>query len=157
MKVITSFIALVFVLFSSMAHTAPYQRNKAVPVEKVEFGKVESVRQITEQELIKDKSAGWHHFGGALIGGVIGNQFGDGSGQVAATILGSLIGASIANNRAPRYSTKTIKLVELMILTEQGERVMVVQDLDTRMRFTTNQNVRIIYLQTGSVRVDTAY
>ena len=90
-----------FLISSFLANS--YERNKAVPVEKVVYGKVESIRSITETELVKDKSAGWHHFGGALIGGVIGNQFGDGSGQVAATILGSLIGASIANNRSVRY------------------------------------------------------
>jgi len=34
---------------------------------------------------------------GAIIGGAIGNQFGGGSGQDAATVLGAIIGADIAN------------------------------------------------------------
>ena len=46
---------------------ADYDRNKAVPVEKVLFGQVLSVRNITEQELIQDKNQGWKTFGGALI------------------------------------------------------------------------------------------
>ncbi|WP_372767809.1 glycine zipper 2TM domain-containing protein [Pseudoalteromonas sp.] len=134
-----------------------YERNKAVPVEKVVYGKIESVRKITETELVRDKSAGWHHFGGAVIGGVIGNQFGDGSGQVAATVLGSLIGASIANNRTSRYKQKTIQLIEMLILTEDKQRVMVVQDIDHNMQFHKNNSVRIVYLVGGSVRVDIVY
>lgn len=39
---------------------------------------------------------------GALIGGVIGHQFGGGSGRDAATVAGSLIGASVANDSAKR-------------------------------------------------------
>jgi outer membrane lipoprotein SlyB len=149
--------AVIFSFLISSFSANSYERNKAVPVEKVIYGKVESIRSITETELVKDKSAGWHHFGGALIGGVIGNQFGDGSGQVAATILGSLIGASIANNRSVRYKKKTLRLIELLILTEEKQRVMVVQDYDHNMRLTSNDDVRIVYLSNGSVRVDTVY
>ena len=39
---------------------------------------------------------------GAIIGGVVGHQFGGGRGKDAATIAGSLIGASVANNAAHR-------------------------------------------------------
>lgn len=134
-----------------------YERNKAVPVEKVVYGKIESVRSITETELVRDKSAGWHHFGGAFIGGVIGNQFGDGSGQVAATVLGSLIGASIANKHSSRYKEKRLQLIELLILTEDKQRVMVVQDVDHNMQLHKDDSVRIVYLVGGSVRVDTVY
>ena len=148
---------VIFSFLISSFSANSYERNKAVPVEKVVYGKIESIRSITETELVKDKSAGWHHFGGALIGGVIGNQFGDGSGQVAATILGSLIGASIANNRSVRYKKKTLRLIELLILTEEKQRVMVVQDYDHNMRLTNNDDVRIVYLSNGSVRVDTVY
>jgi uncharacterized protein YcfJ len=35
--------------------------------------------------------------GGAIIGGVIGNQFGHGSGRTAATIGGALIGGAIGS------------------------------------------------------------
>ena len=37
---------------------------------------------------------------GAIIGGVIGHQFGGGTGKNVATVAGSLLGASIANNAA---------------------------------------------------------
>ena len=146
-----------FFLLTISSSVDAYERNKAVPVEKVVYGKIESVRRITETELVRDKSAGWHHFGGAVIGGVIGNQFGDGSGQVAATVLGSLIGASIANNHSSRYKEKRLQLIELLILTEDKQRVMVVQDVDHNMQFYKDNSVRIVYLVGGSVRVDTIY
>ena len=39
---------------------------------------------------------------GAIIGGVIGHQFGSGRGNDAATVAGSLIGAAIGNDKAHR-------------------------------------------------------
>ena len=133
---------------------ADYDRNKAVPVEKVLFGQVLSVRNITEQELIRDKNQGWKTFGGALIGGAIGNQFGSGSGRDVATILGAIIGGSVAHNRNPEYREKTLHLVELMIKVENGDEYMVVQDLDRRMVFQPNDEIRMIYLANGTVRID---
>ena len=133
---------------------ADYDRNKAVPVEKVLFGQVLSVRNITEQELVQDKNQGWKTFGGALIGGAIGNQFGSGSGRDVATILGALVGGSIAHNRNPQYREKTLHLVELMIKVDNGDEYMVVQDLDRRMVFQARDEIRMIYLANGSVRID---
>ena len=39
---------------------------------------------------------------GAIIGGVVGHQFGSGRGNDAATVAGTLIGAAIGNNAAHR-------------------------------------------------------
>ena len=133
---------------------ADYDRNKAVPVEKVLFGKVLTVRNITEQEIIEDKNNGWKVFGGALVGGAIGSQFGSGSGRDFATILGALLGGSLSNNNNPQYHVKTIRLVELMIKTEEGKEFMVIQDLDSRMIFQRNDAIRLIFLANGSVRID---
>jgi len=133
---------------------ADYDRNKAVPVEKVLFGKVLSVRNITEQELIEDQGNGWQVFGGALIGGVIGNQFGSGHGRDLATILGALIGGSIASENNQKSRVLTLRLVELMIKTEQGQEYMVVQDFDANMVFSHKDEVRMVYLTNGFVRID---
>lgn len=145
--------ALLWLLFSSCAY-ADYERNKAVPVEKVLFGDVLSVRHITEQELIEDRNSGWKTFGGALLGGAIGNQFGRGSGRDIATILGALIGGSMAHESSPRYREKVLHLVELMIKTEEGDTYMVVQDIDNQMLFQTHDAVRMVYLANGNVRID---
>ncbi|TKB43343.1 glycine zipper 2TM domain-containing protein [Thalassotalea mangrovi] len=141
-------------LMFSLPGYAQYERNKAVPVEKVLFGQVLSVRDISREELIEDRNHGWKVFGGALIGGAIGNQFGGGSGRVATTILGSIIGGSMASNHNPQYQTRTIRLVEIMVETEQDGQFMVVQDFDPSMVFHQDDLVRMVYLQGGIVRLD---
>ncbi|WP_194442400.1 outer membrane lipoprotein [Pseudoalteromonas simplex] len=152
---------LVAILASCLLLSSPsyadYQRNKAVPVQQVLFGSVQSVRAITEQELVKDKTNGWETFGGALIGGVIGNQFGGGSGRTVATILGSMIGGSVAHNRQQNSRVIQYQLVELMIKVESGEQFMVVQDKDNQMLFSQGDKVRLVYLTDNTVRVDKAY
>ncbi|PKG98717.1 glycine zipper 2TM domain-containing protein [Paraglaciecola sp. MB-3u-78] len=136
---------------------AEYDRNQAVPVDKVLFGHVTSVRQITETELTQDRNQGWKVFGGALIGGSIGNQFGSGSGRALSTILGAMLGSSIANDSHARVKQVTIQLVELMISIDNDGEYMVVQDFDPSMRFHAQDKIRMIYLANGSVRIDKQY
>jgi outer membrane lipoprotein SlyB len=154
MKKVLFFCSILLFVFSSMSQSAQYDRNKAVPVEKVLFGTVESVRNITEQELIQDKNRGWKTFGGALLGGVIGHQFGGGSGRDVATVLGAFLGGSIAHNKNSQSQHVITQLVELMIKTEEDGRFMVIQGLDPRMLFHRDDEIRLIYLATGAVRVD---
>ena len=112
------------------------------------------MRNITERELIQDKNSGWKTFGGALIGGAIGNQFGSGSGRGVATILGAIIGGSIAHDKNPQYHEETLLLVELMIKVDNGDEYMVIQDLDHRMLFQRKDAVRMVYLANDTVRID---
>ncbi|MBL4911858.1 glycine zipper 2TM domain-containing protein [Shewanella schlegeliana] len=149
--IVFTVICLFFAIPSSFA--APYDRNQAVPVEKVEFGQVISVRNITEKQLVEDRNTGWKTFGGALIGGVIGHQFGGGSGQDVATVLGALLGAGVGNRYGDSSYYQELRLVEMMISLDTGEQVMVLQDLDPGMIFNVNDEVRVVYLQ-GFVRVD---
>ncbi|AQQ01141.1 hypothetical protein B0W48_16015 [Pseudoalteromonas aliena] len=155
MKVIT--VLMCTLLSVSVPTFAKYERNKAVPVQQVLFGDVKSVRNITEQEIIQDKNNGWETFGGALLGGVIGNQFGGGSGRTVATILGSVIGGSVAHNKQQKNHYQQNHFVELLIQVESGEQFMVVQDQDQSMRFSKGDNVRLVYLNDNTVRVDKAY
>lgn len=152
---LTSLTLLTF-FFSGLAN-ADYDRNKAVAVEKVLFGTVVSARNISQEELIQDKNSGWKTFGGALIGGVIGNQFGGGSGKDIATVLGAIAGGAIANNRS-QAKTVVIHLVELMIEVEcaeqQCQQFMVIQDYDQQMVFHHQDAVRMVYLANGNVRID---
>ncbi len=152
---ITSFTLLA--LLFSQASNADYDRNKAVPVEKVLFGNVLSVRNISQEELVKDRKSGWKTFGGALIGGVIGNQFGGGSGKDIATVLGTIAGGAMAKNHR-QGKVVTTWLVELMIEVEcaqrQCQQFMVIQDFDPQMVFNSQDAVRMVYLANGNVRID---
>ena len=155
MKQLVCLITLMILSFSTLA--SEYERNKAVPVEKVLFGQIDSVRIVTSKDIIQDERNGWKTFGGALIGGVIGHQFGGGSGKDVATVLGAIIGASVADRNQQRYQEVIYQLVELMITVEGGEQYMVIQDQDPKMVFSSGDQVRIVYLANNTVRVDKSY
>ncbi len=148
---------MLLALLFSQGSNADYDRNKAVPVEKVLFGKVLSARNISQEELVQDKNSGWKTFGGALVGGVIGNQFGGGSGKDIATVLGAIAGGSMARNRS-QGQVVTVRLVELMIELDCSEQhcqqFMVIQDFDQQMVFHSQDAIRMVYLANGNVRID---
>ncbi|MBV7314586.1 glycine zipper 2TM domain-containing protein [Shewanella sp. NIFS-20-20] len=141
------------VSFASSAQSV-YQRDQALPVEKVVYGEIESRRLISQTELIEDSHQGWRTFGGALLGGVIGHQFGGGSGQDVATVLGALLGGGIANQQS-QARTIQHQLLELMIKQDDGQQVLVIQTPDPSMPLAAGDRVRVIYFP-SSVRVDIA-
>ena len=63
-------------------------------------GTVESIVQDTVQR----GNAAAATIGGAVIGGLLGNQIGGGSGQTAATIVGAGGGAFVGNQAAQRQT-----------------------------------------------------
>ena len=88
------------ILFLPLVANAAYERNVAKPVNEVVYGKIDSVRYITQQEVVQSKSNGWKTLLGATIGGLVGNQFGGGTGREVATAVGALAGAAVAQNQS---------------------------------------------------------
>lgn len=132
---------------------ASYERNVAKPVNKVIFGEVETVRYITQQEIKRSQVSGWETLLGATVGGLVGNQFGGGSGKEVATAVGALAGAVMTQNQGRSEYRIEYKLVELLINTEKGQLINVIQDVDNNMLFNQADKVRILYFDDG-VRVD---
>ncbi len=67
---------------------------------------------------------------GAVVGGVIGHQFGSGRGNDAATIAGTLIGAAVGNNSGRRHHGHTtteysrpVERCKTVITERQEERI----------------------------------
>ncbi|MBA5762451.1 glycine zipper 2TM domain-containing protein [Vibrio sp. 404] len=145
-------ILLIFPLFANAA----YQRNVARQVNDVVFGQVDSVRYMTQQDVVKAESNGWETLLGAVVGGVIGNQFGGGTGREVATAVGAVAGASVARNRSNQSYSVEYRLVELLIQTEDKRLINVIQDVDSHMIFQSGDRVRILYFNDG-VRVDREY
>ncbi|MBR9788965.1 MAG: glycine zipper 2TM domain-containing protein [Vibrionaceae bacterium] len=135
---------------------AAYERNVAKPVNEVVYGKVDSVRYITQQEVVKSKSNGWKTLLGATIGGLAGNQFGGGTGKEVATALGALTGVAVAQNQSSDQYTVESQLVELLIKVDDDKLINVIQDVDKKMLFSRGDEVRLLYFD-DSVRVDMAY
>ena len=135
---------------------AAYERNVAKPVNEVVYGKVDSVRYITQQEVVKSKNNGWKTLLGATIGGLVGNQFGGGTGKEVATAVGALTGAAVAQNQSTEQYTVESQLVELLIKVDGDKLINVIQDVDRNMLFSRGDEVRILYFDDG-VRVDMVY
>lgn len=144
------------ILFLPLFANAAYQRNVAKPVNEVVYGKIDSVRYITQQEVVQSKSNGWKTLLGATIGGLVGNQFGGGTGKEVATAVGALAGAVVAQNQSNYQYTVEYKLVELLIKVKGDKLINVIQDVDKNLLFSRGDEVRILYFDDG-VRVDLAY
>ncbi|ELY5142056.1 glycine zipper 2TM domain-containing protein [Vibrio vulnificus] len=142
-------------LFMSFLVHANYERNVAKPVNKVIYGEVESVRYISQQEIMRSQAEGWKTLLGATIGGLVGNQFGGGTGKEVATAIGAVAGAVIVQNQGQSEYRIEYQLVELLIETEKGQLINVIQDVDKNMLFNRADKVRILYFDDG-VRVDLA-
>ncbi|EHK9126923.1 glycine zipper 2TM domain-containing protein [Vibrio parahaemolyticus] len=149
-------VCLWSILFLPLFANAAYQRNVAKPVNEVVYGKIDSVRYITQQEVVQSKSNGWKTLLGATIGGLVGNQFGGGTGKEVATAVGALAGAAVAQNQSNYQYTVEYKLVELLIKVKGDKLINVIQDVDKNMLFSQGDEVRILYFDDG-VRVDLAY
>ncbi|MCS0293317.1 outer membrane lipoprotein [Vibrio alginolyticus] len=144
------------ILFLPLVANAAYERNVAKPVNEVVYGKIDSVRYITQQEVVQSKSNGWKTLLGATIGGLVGNQFGGGTGREVATAVGALAGAAVAQNQSNYQYTVEYKLVELLIKVKGDKLINVIQDVDKNMLFSRGDEVRILYFDNG-VRVDITY
>lgn len=147
---------LLILLILPLVANAAYQRNTARAVNDVVFGQVDTVRYITEQEIVRSKGNGWETLLGAVVGGVVGNQFGGGSGKEVATAVGAIVGANMAHNRVNQEYRVEYRLVEILIKTEDGKFIDVIQDVDSNMLFAKGDRVRILYFNDG-VRVDKEY
>ncbi len=145
----------ILVIFPLVANAA-YQRNKARPVNEVVFGEVDSIRYVTQHDIVQSKGSGWETLLGAVVGGVVGHQFGGGTGKELATAVGAVAGGSIAHQQANQNYRVEYKLVELLIRTKDGRLVDVIQDVDPSMLFQQGDDVRILYFDDG-VRVDKTF
>lgn len=149
-------------LFLPLFANAEYQRNVARPVDEVEFAIVDSVRYISQPEVIRARDNGLETFIGAVAGGIIGSHFGGGSGRPFAMITGSIIGASIANQASQtvpagaRQYRRDAQLVDLLLKQQDGSLIDVIQDVDPSMLFNPGDRVRILYFG-NQVRIDKAY
>ncbi|MEZ8500848.1 glycine zipper 2TM domain-containing protein [Vibrio splendidus] len=124
-----------------MLANAAYNRNQARPVNEVVYGEIDTVRYITQQEIVESKANGWETLLGAAIGGLIGNQFGGGTGKEVATAVGAVAGAGIARNRGNTQYKVEYKLVELLVKTKDDKLVNIIQDVDNSMLFNRGDDV----------------
>jgi len=104
---------------AAASQPAPVARATApAPVAAVatcaECGVIESVREIAE----KGKGSGIGAVGGAVVGGLLGNQVGGGRGQDVMTVVGA-VGGAVAGNEVEKR-VKTSKSYEVTVRLNNG-------------------------------------
>jgi outer membrane lipoprotein SlyB len=97
---------------AAVAHPAPVQVS-ALPT-CAECGVIESVREVDA----KGKGGGLGAVGGAVVGGLLGNQVGAGRGKDAMTVIGA-VGGAVAGNEVEKR-VKTTKSYEVTVRLHDG-------------------------------------
>lgn len=98
-------------------------------------GNVESVREITT----RGQGSGLGAAGGAVLGGLLGNQVGGGSGKQLATVAGAVGGAVVGNQ--VEGNMKATKSYEIKVRLDDGSARTFRQ---SSSRWHTGQRVKIV-------------
>jgi outer membrane lipoprotein SlyB len=116
------------------AHAEPMRRAPALVCQ--DCGTVESVNEITT----RGDSKGFGAAGGAVVGGLLGNQVGGGHGKQAMTVVGA-IGGALAGNQIEKQARATHSY-ETTVRMNNGSSRTVGQD--TQPVWRDGDHVRIV-------------
>ncbi|WP_462321268.1 outer membrane lipoprotein [Halochromatium sp.] len=129
---------------ASMSASA-YTRDQARSAQNVEYGTVQSVREVQ----IEGTKSGVGTVAGGAIGGVLGNEVGAGTGRTLATIGGGLAGA-VAGSAIEEGATRQRGL-EITVRLDNGRTMAVTQAADES--FVAGDRVRVLTDRYGTARV----
>lgn len=122
-----------------------YTRDQARTAQNVEFGQVESVREVQ----IEGTKSGVGTLAGGAIGGVLGNEVGAGTGRTLATIGVGLAGA-VAGSAIEEGVTRQPGL-EITVNLDNGQTLAITQAADES--FVAGDRVRVLTDREGTARV----
>jgi outer membrane lipoprotein SlyB len=107
---------------------ADYRGYETRQAQTVQFGVVESVRNVR----INATESGVGATSGAVLGGIAGSTVGQGRGSVAGAVAGAVIGG-IAGQAIERDANQRTG-VEITVKLEGGRMIAVVQEADDNLR-----------------------
>ena len=122
-----------------------YQRGHAQQAQRTEMGTVEHVKFVK----VEGTKSGAGAIGGAVVGGILGNQVGGGSGKKLATLGGALAGG--AGGAAAEEKITSYDGIELTVKLDSGSLITVVQEAD--VIFSVGDRVRVLTSGDGTVRI----
>ena len=151
--------AAALLVISGAANAAVYDYAKVLSTQPI-------VRTVTVKAPVREcwqetqyystyerrRGAGGRALAGAVIGGVIGHQFGSGRGKDAATVAGSMIGAAIGHGPVRRVDVaEPVERCETRMTSHREERIdgyRVVyryhgQKYETRMPYDPGRELRV--------------
>lgn len=130
-----------------------YDGVEARRVQSVLVGVVEDVREV-----VIDESSGLSQTTGtgigAVVGGLLGNEIGGGSGNTAATLLLGILGGVVGNHM--EKSVNTARGLEFIVTLTNGNTIAVTQAIDDdgraiapgdRVRIVDGQYTRVVKLR----------
>lgn len=129
---------------ASMSSSA-YTRDQARSTQNVEFGIVQSVREVR----IEGTKSGIGTLAGGAIGGVLGNQIGAGAGRTLATIGVGLAGAAAGS--AVEEGTTRQRGLEVTVRLDNGRTVAITQAADVSL--VPGDRVRVLTDRYGTARI----
>lgn len=94
--------------------SSPAKQTPVVAAKCNNCGQIASVREI----VTKGDGTGLGAVGGAVVGGVLGNQVGDGKGKDLATVAGA-VGGAVAGNEIEKR-VKSEKSYEIVVSLDDG-------------------------------------
>jgi outer membrane lipoprotein SlyB len=97
----------------------PAQAKSSAQAKCAECGVIDSIREVTT----KGEGSGLGVVGGAVVGGLLGNQVGAGSGKDVATVVGA-VGGAVAGNQIEK-SVKSTKSYDITVRFEDGSSCVI--------------------------------
>lgn len=118
------------------ARTAPAAAAAAAPPACAQCGVIESTRVVE----VRPEGSGIGAVGGAVVGGILGNQVGGGRGREVATVAGAVGGVVVGNEIEKRM--KTTSSYEVTVRLEDGSLRVVREANPPAWR--TGQKVKVV-------------
>ncbi|HXH03390.1 MAG TPA: glycine zipper 2TM domain-containing protein [Candidatus Competibacteraceae bacterium] len=130
---------------ASSTSGAAYSRGQTRQAQQVQYGVVESVRDV----LIEGTKSGIGAASGAALGGIAGSHVGKGTGQIAGAIGGAVLGGLAG--AAVEEGTTRQKGLEITVRLDDGRVLAVTQSADEI--FVPGERVRVLTAYDGTARV----
>ncbi len=105
----------------SKTHVAQQHATSAAPAKPkcADCGVVESVKEVTQ----RGEASGVGVVGGAVVGGLLGNQVGGGRGKDIATVVGA-VGGAVAGNEI-EHRVRSTKAYEVTVRFDDGSTTVI--------------------------------
>lgn len=123
-----------------------FSRDEARTPQKVEFGVVESVRNVVIEGTKTQIGAG----AGTIIGAITGSGVGGGKGSDVAAVLGAVAGGLVG--AAAEEGLTRVQGVEVTVRLENGKIIAVVQESAPDETYAVGDKVRILTVH-GNTRI----
>lgn len=124
--------------------------DQTISITKVESATVFNIRQLNEQDLIRDQRHNWRLLGKSLLSGVLGYQYGGGSAINVKNVLDSILMHNQSLSQSNQLaSVDKIRLVEMTVTLSTGNKKTIILPLQKDQVYRANDKVRLIHFETG--------